>query len=368
MVKILLTGGGTGGHIFPALAVAEELKRLENQEKKIEISYIGPKHHLNEEFKELNIKTYQISSSKLRRYFSIKNLTDIPKFIWSFFQSISLINSIKPDVIFSKGGPGAFPVVFTASLFRIPIIIHESDSIPGITNRLSAIFAKKIAISFESAKDYFKKEKTVLTGNPVRKEFLENKENRKETKKKFGFDPNMPLIFVFGGSQGSKIINDFIFKNLDKLNKITQIYHQVGPKNIEETERIIKSGEKYKFFGNFDVNQMKNALNACDLVISRAGSGAIFEIADMAKPAILIPLSTAANDHQRKNAYEYARVSEAEVIEEKNLGSEFIIQKIEEILASDETMQKMSDSAKKFAKPNAAKKITEEIINLTTNK
>ncbi len=371
MIRIVLTGGGSGGHVYPLLAVAGEFEAMPDVD--VQISYVGPSGPFDSAMKEKDISVYRIASSKLRRYASMGNIADIPKFFWSFFQALYRLFRIMPDVVFSKGGPGAFPVVCAARFYLIPVLVHESDAIPGLTNRLSSRIATRVAISFPEAITYFPKKKTALVGNPVRKELKEGIFRKEQAREYFSLNPTKPTIFIFGGSQGAVQINDFVFNNLKTLlEKDVQIIHQVGPANKKNADDIVNSlerecgdiiREKYRYFDILNGNQYRNALSASDIVISRSGS-AIFEIALFGKASILIPLETSANDHQRANAYSYSKTGAAIVLEKDNFTPHIVLMKIEELLSNSSTRNVMEEAAKHFSKPNAARDIAEELITL----
>lgn len=375
--KILFTGGGTGGHIYPLLAVIDELNRLALvRREKITIKYLGSVGSFGREFESRGAAASEILSSKWRRYFSLKNFIDIPKFIFSFFQSFNGILRFNPDVIFSKGGPGALAVILAGRLRRVPVFIHESDVVPGFTNVFSSRFAEKIFISFEKAAEFFPREKALLTGNPVRRDFFfrTNGAEQEAAKEFFGFAPREPAILVLGGSQGAAGINDFILKNLKVMLDFTQIIHQTGRSHFEkvkkEAEAILRVGsdvDRKRYFprGYFgETEELKKALAAADVVVSRAGSGAIFEAAAAAKPAILIPLKEAANGHQELNADEYAETGAAAAIRENDLTSDVFLRRLREILGAPELKKKMSEAAKNFSKPDAAKTIAAALLGI----
>jgi UDP-N-acetylglucosamine--N-acetylmuramyl-(pentapeptide) pyrophosphoryl-undecaprenol N-acetylglucosamine transferase len=374
-LRILFTGGGTGGHIYPLIAVAEKIP------PEIEVRYFGPASPLNREFETRGIKVSKIASSKWRRYFSLKNFIDIPKFIFSFFQALLKILWFMPDAVFSKGGPGALAVILAARFYRIPVFIHESDAVPGLTNLFSSRFAKRIFISFKTAAQYFQAEKTILTGNPIRAGILEEITNQETAKKTLGFNPAEPVILVIGGSQGAVKINNFILDNLGEILKTVQIIHQSGPANFlevkKESDFLLQTlGDSFKkryyltsYLG--EIKDLKEVFAAADLIVSRAGAGAIFEIAAFGKPAILIPFEEAASDHQRMNAYEYADEARlpdgqgaAVVLEENNFKPSIFISQVQKILGDAELKRKMSEAARKFSKPDAARKIAEEIFKM----
>lgn len=358
--RIILTGGGSGGHIFPLIAVSEALRQ---SEPLLDIFYLGPKHSLNEEFLSQNIKVKKIINAKWRRYFSLANIFEPLKLFLAFGQALFLMLAIRPAAVFSKGGPGALPVVLAAKIFGRSILIHESDAIPGLTNRFCAPLAKRIAISFRSAAAYFPAEKTALTGNPIRADFFQNYEDQIQAKKFLGFDPAKKLIMILGGSLGSQRLNNFFLNDLISFIKDWQIFHQTGSQMEErKPEQTLGHYRSEKFL---DLPMMKRGLAAADLVISRAGGSAIFEIAAVGKPSILIPLAEAANDHQRQNAYEYAQTGAALVVEEGNLTKNIISVQIQKILEDQKQWQIMAAAAKNFAKPKVAETIAEEILRMT---
>jgi len=380
----LFTGGGTGGHIYPILAVAEKLNKF-SKEKNIDLNlhYIGAPENYGEILAANNIRVSKIVSAKIRRYLDIRNLIDIPKLFISLIQAFWKVFFVMPDVLFSKGGPGALPIVLVCRFYNIPIIIHESDSVAGLTNLLSSRYADKIGISFVSAQNsfvnYFKKEsdkkkindKIALIGNPIRS-FLTKEGSQENAKKIFGFDLQKPLILVICGSQGSVNVNDFFLNAArDLISENFQILHQTGIKNFDNFNKELNSifpnleNDKscYKAVPYFNDN-IKDAYIAADIVVSRSGSGSIFEIATMAKPSILIPLADSASDHQRKNAYEYANTGAAIVIEESNLKTNIFISQLKKLFENKENMSKMSEAAEKFSKTNSSEIIAEEIVKL----
>ncbi len=377
-LRILFTGGGSGGHAYPLLAVGEALKKVAGDKTKLELYYMGPLDAYSEIFDAAGFKIKTVVSGKLRRYFSLENLLDIPKFFIGFFEALFKMFFIMPDVIFSKGGTGALPVVAAGWLYRIPIIIHESDAIPGLTNLASAWFAKRIAINFERAKEYFNPKKTALVGTPVRKELLETRPAAGAAKKELGFKENEPLLLVIGGSQGSRRINNFILTNLTALLQEVQILHQTGEANFDETEKLSRAalsdhfagaGAKYRYrpVPYLDVVAEKNAFAAADVIVTRAGSNTLAEIAAFGKPAILVPLKEAANDHQLINAYEFAGDgATAAIIEEQNMSPGILLDKIKEIVHGPEISERMSRASGKFFKPDAAETIAEEILKLAS--
>lgn len=379
-MRILFTGGGTGGHVFPIIALARQLKQIYTQsitpigpekETRLQMFFLGPNGFAKKPFKKEGIRTKTILAGKLRRYFSIWTIFDFLKIPVGLLQSLWYLYIWMPDVIFSKGGYGSMPVILVGWLYRIPILIHESDTIPGLANRWAAKFSQRIALAFASAKEYFPLEKTALVGNPVRSELIQiclltDEKMKEEAKGIFGLVGQKPVIFILGGSQGARKLNEFILQILPQLLEKYEIIHQCGPKNYQQIEKAIKQSPSpaYHFFPFLNENQMGAAYLLADLVISRAGAGSIFETAACAKPSILIPIPQAASDHQRKNAFAYAQAGATVVLEQANLTPNLFLSKINQILDNPELVQKMSQSAQNFYYPEAAQKIAEELIKM----
>ena len=382
MIRILFTGGGTGGHIYPIVAVAEELKLKFIEGSEIDLRYLGSPESFRGLLENNGIKVSKIISAKLRRYFDLRNFIEIPfLFPLSVIQAVWKVFWIMPDVLFSKGGPGSLPVVLACKFYRVPIIIHDSDTVPGLANKLAARFANRIAISFASAADIFiaknpkLENKIALIGNPIRNSLISGEILDKETAKKiFGFNPKKPVILIICGSQGAEKINDFMIETAGELIKDWQIIHQTGIKNFknvkQELDSILKNypaeeKSNYKIVPYFD-KDLKDAYTAADLVISRASGGSIFEIAAFGKPAILIPLlPDVVGAHQIKNAYEYAKNGAAVIIEQENLKPDIFLFQLKKLFSTPEKLNQMSQAAKSFSKPEAARIIAEEIIKLT---
>ena len=371
-IRIALTGGGTGGHIYPLIAVVEKLERIAIEKKVyMEIRYFGPSDMFRPALEDAGVKISPVLAGKVRRYFSFLNLIDVPKIAIGFVQALFKMYWFMPDVLFSKGGSGAFSVVLAAWFYRIPIIIHDSDAQPGLNNLFSARFAKRIAVSFERALDYFEPKKTACVGNPVRSFLLSDKPDQALAKGKLGFDSEKSLVLFWGGSQGAKRLNDLVIADLKNLIKETQILHQTGIANFSEVQNLSKSAAPEIFSNKEKISylpvpylepaELKLALAAADLVVARAGSN-IFEIAAFSKPAILIPLAESANDHQRVNAYEFAKTGAAKVIEEANLLPGIFLSEIRDTLKNKELLGRMSLASGNFFKPQAAEVLAEEVL------
>lgn len=366
-MRIVLTGGGTGGHLTPLVAVAERLKMKLPAEA--DILYIGSGAEMEKQIMaEAGIPVKFVVSGKMRRYFSFQNFVDLFKVPVGFVQSLWILLRFMPDVIFSKGGYVAVPIVLAAWLYRIPIIIHESDSAPGVANQFLAKFANRIAVAYPTAEEYFPKEKTALVGNPIRFQVTEG--DARILRQEIGFTESRKTILVLGGSQGSKVINDAIIKILPKLLQRFQIIHQTGQDHLQDVVSEaafmgVKAGrDGYVATGFMTANKLRDAFALSDLVISRAGATFITEIAANGKPTIMIPISQSANDHQRMNAYALAQIGAAQVLEESNLGEHILLEKIENILNNEELQKSMTEKIKTFYHPNAADVIANGIIEL----
>lgn len=370
-MKILLTGGGSGGHFYPLIAVAESIKEIVKKDNLIspQIYFMSDNPYDAEALIENDITFVSIPAGKMRLYSSISNFFDIFRTAFGVIVALKKVFSIYPDVIFSKGAYASFPVLMAGKLLRIPVIIHESDSVPGKTNLWAGKFAKKIAISYPDTIKYFiDQEKVAYTGNPLRKAILNI--NKTGAHEYFNLEKSVPTILIIGGSLGAKMINERVLEALPKLVEKYQIIHQTGKKNVLEvsqTAEIILTNNtnknRYRIFDYLNDLTLTMAAGACDLVITRAGS-TIFEIASWGTPSIVIPITETNGDHQRINAYAYARSGAASVIEESNLTTNVLIGEIDRILQDKKLQEKMSVAAKGFTHPDAANKIAREIINI----
>jgi UDP-N-acetylglucosamine--N-acetylmuramyl-(pentapeptide) pyrophosphoryl-undecaprenol N-acetylglucosamine transferase len=335
----------------------------------LEFLFLGPDGELEKELMEKElIPGRKILSGKLRRYFSLSYVSDILKIPVGIIQSLWQLLVFMPDAVFSKGGYAGAPVVFAAWLYRIPIIIHESDITPGLANQFAARLAQKVAVSFPGASNFFSPEKVVITGSPIREELT--KGNKEEALKFFGFQGNKKIILIMGGSQGAKAINEAILHIIGRLVRKYDIIHQTGSADyenvVQEAGKIgIKAGHSSGYYPcSFLKEEIAHALAAADLVISRAGANAISEIAANGKPSIIIPIKSSANNHQELNAYALSELGAAIVLNQDNLGENILLEKIEEVLNSGELQYEMSERIKRFHNPEAAEKIAQEIIKL----
>jgi UDP-N-acetylglucosamine--N-acetylmuramyl-(pentapeptide) pyrophosphoryl-undecaprenol N-acetylglucosamine transferase len=369
-MKILLTGGGTGGHFYPLIAIAEELNRIADEEKiiKFKLYYAADTPYDQEALNREFIKFVPITAGKMRVYFSFRNFLDFFKMGFGVVRGLFTVFKLYPDVVVSKGGYASFPVLFAAKLLRIPVIIHESDTVPGRVNIWSGKFARKVALSFSEAASYFDAARVSVTGQPVRKSIVQAaKEGAYQF---FELDPSVPTIGIFAGSQGAKVINDALLQVLPELIKKYQILHQTGDKNFEEVKsdvHVILGDDvrrtRYKPFPFLNDLQTKMFGAASTIIVGRSGSS-LFEISAWGKPSILIPYALAHGDHQRKNAYHYARTGGCIVVEEVNLTPSVLLNEINNIVDNQDKYDAMSRHAKAFYKDDAAREIAIETIKI----
>jgi len=372
-MKILLTGGGSGGHFYPLIAVVQQIRKISEENKLLQpkIYFISDKPYDENLLFKNDIFFKKLSTGKIRRYFSVLNFFDFFKTIFAIIKSFFIVFSIYPDVVFTNGGFGSFPVLLVSRFFRIPVFIHMSDTIPGKVDKWAAKFAKKISTGFPETLELFEeyKEKIAFTGNPIRRGLnIPLEQGAHEFLK---LEKEVPTILIIGGSQGSQIINQTIVDILPDLVKKYQIIHQTGKATYDETKKraelILKENsnkKRYKIFQYLDLLAQRMSVGASDLIISRAGSS-ISEIAVWGLPSIIIPITNSSGNHQRKNAFSYARAGASLVIEEKNLSPHLLIAEINRLMENIEERKRMSKNAKEFAKPNAARKIAEEILRIS---
>lgn len=366
--RIVLTGGLSGGHTFPLIAVAQALK--EESQDGVELLFIGSRGPFEEmAMKEAGIPCKFIVTAKWRRYFSIQNFFDIFKLPFAFLQALWHLLWFMPDAIFSKGGAASVPIAVAAWLYRIPILLHDSDAIAGRANRFVARFATRIAIAYESARAYFPANKIALTGNPIREEILHG--DRARGRETLGFTPDQPVLLAIGGSLGAAQLNQNVVRMAPQfIEKHYGIVHLTGEKNIETVQEEalllgLKPNLGYIALPFVGAAEIADFYAAADTVLSRAGAGTIAELAGLRKPAILVPLPTAANDEQRENAYEVAKRGGAVIIEEANLAGHLVMEILEDVVRNQEKAKTMGAILQKYYYyPEAAKTLARGLLTL----
>ena len=337
--KIVMTGGGTAGHVTPNIALFPALRA-----EGYEIHYIGSFDGIEKKLiEDFDVPYYGISTGKFRRYFDPKNFSDPFRVMKGFFEARKILKHIKPDIVFSKGGFVSVPVVRAAASLKIPCIIHESDMTPGLANKLCIPVSRKICCNFPETFDMLPPEKAVLTGSPIREELSTG---NKEVGLAFcGFNHEKPVIMVMGGSQGAAAVNQAIRDALPKLLEKYQVVHLCGK---DKMDNLLLTVPGYKQF-EYIKEEMKDLLAMADLVISRSGANAISEILALRKPNILIPLPSGRGD-QLLNADSYEAQGFSIVINEDDLTTKVLLQKVEELWQNKETYVKtMSESKQRDA-------------------
>lgn len=371
-IVIAFAGGGTGGHIYPGIAIADELKKFSNESTEIEIHWIGNSKGMDSAIIEKNLLSlggsiscfHGIPCGKLRRYFSLKNFTDFFKIFAGFIKSFFILKKIKPDFLFSKGGFVSVPPCAAAALLKIPYFTHECDFTPGLATRINSKKASKILISYEETKKYFndfQKKKCIVTGNPVRPAFYNDSS---EAGKKFlGIDNGCKknILLILGGSLGANQINNLVIECLDELKKDFIVVHQTGKKIAQENHDIMAFGDdNYKPY-EFIFNEMVSVIQSADIIISRAGANSLWECAVCSKPMILIPLCGAGTrGDQVDNAEYFANRGAAIALTGKDATKENLLDALSE-MKNSETRNKFAESCKSICKE---KKPSEIIANL----
>jgi UDP-N-acetylglucosamine--N-acetylmuramyl-(pentapeptide) pyrophosphoryl-undecaprenol N-acetylglucosamine transferase len=370
-MKIVFTGGGTGGHFYPIIAVAQKVNQIIDKEKILgaKLYYVSDSPYDKEMLFENGLTYEQINTGKMRAYFSFRNFLDIFKTFFGVINGIFKIFSIYPDVVFGKGGYASFPTLLAARILRIPVIIHESDSAPGRVNRWAGHFARKIAVSFPETASYFPPKKVAWTGQPIRTE-IEHPANKKEALDYFKLEGDVPVVLVLGGSQGAELINNTILDALPRLTSNYQVIHQTGVNNFEmvrDRALVVLTDNEHKLrylpIPFLNPLALKMASGAASIIISRAGS-MLFEIASWGIPSVLIPITKSSLGHQKKNAFSYARAGACSVIEEMNMTANILSGEIERIMEDKASYEAMAQNAKDFNKPNASIKIAEALVDI----
>jgi len=372
-MKIVLTGGGTGGHFYPIIAVAEELNDIARNEhlSDIELFYFSDDPYDEASLYEQHMNFVTIPAGKLHLGKGLANIGNMFSMLKGVLLAIPRLYKVFPDVVFGKGGYASFPTLVAARILGIPVIIHESDAHVGRANARVAKWAKRIAVSYKEAIETFPKKdqkKILYTGQPIRRKIREPQKTGAREYLQLEYD--IPTILIIGGSQGAELINDALWPIIGDLLYHYQIIHQVGVKNMDVMEHIVATDlvdhehkDRYKPYGF--LNELSSSMSAgvADIVVGRAGSQ-IFEIASWGIPSIIIPRTHSVNDHNRKNAFIYGRTGAATVIEEKNLSPHVLHSEIERILENEDIKETMKQSAGNFVRNDSARLIAEEILEL----
>lgn len=371
-MTIAFTGGGSGGHFYPIIAVTEALKDLVREKHLIEpkLYYLAPTPFDEKALFENGIIYIRTPAGKVRRYASFLNFTDLFVTIAGIFSALVTLFRLYPDVILSKGGYGSVPTVLAARMLGIPVVIHESDAKPGRANLLAAKFAERIAVSFESAAGYFPKKtqsKIARTGIPIRKALMRTESEG--ARQYLGLEPGIPTVLLLGGSQGAMHINEIVLSALPDLVSFANIIHQTGQanfKNVQDVSHVVLTknphADRYHPFNYLDEVSLQRSAGAASIIVSRAGANSIAEIGLWKKPALLVPIPESVSHDQRTNAYAYARTGAAAVLEEENLTPHLLVSEIRRITGDAELSRRMAASAEGFTDPDASRILASELL------
>ncbi len=362
-LKVIISGGGTGGHIYPAIAIANELKARNPQ---TEILFVGAKGRM--EMEKVPKAGYPIKGlwiSGIQRKISIDNLSFPFKVISSLLEAKKIIKEFKPDIAIGVGGYASGPLLYAASGMKIPCLVQEQNSHAGLTNKWLAKRVQKICVAYQGMEKFFPKDKIILTGNPVRSDILDIKNKRQEAFDLFQLDANQRTIFSVGGSLGARSINESIAANLDLIkNAGIQLLWQTGKPYFEEAKQKVKEAGLSAVIKVCDfIYQMDMAYSLADVVISRAGALAISELCIVGKPTIFVPYPLASEDHQTKNAMALVEKNAAMCIKDTEAKSTLISEAIN-LLDDLKKSETFSNNILQLAKPNASKEIIEEVLKL----
>lgn len=362
MKKVIISGGGTGGHIYPAIAIANALKAIDPT---IQILFVGALGKMEmEKVPRAGYEIIGLPISGIKRELSVDNISFPFKLTRSLLKARSIIKSFKPDIAIGVGGFASGPLLMIASLMGIPTLIQEQNSYAGITNKLLAKRAKAICVAYPKMEEFFPKSKLKLTGNPVRSDILEVAHKRPEAYAHFGLQPNHKTLLIIGGSLGAKTINESIEAGLKMIiNSGYQVLWQTGKSYIERAKAAIETlNTPYAQAFDF-IYEMDLAYALADVVVSRAGALSVSELCLVEKPAILVPFPYASEDHQTKNAMSLVEQNAALLVKDKN-ASEELVQSALRLLQDADKQYELSKNIKKLAKPNAAKEIAETVLKL----
>lgn len=379
-MRILVTGGGTSGHISPALAVIQTLRDTAKREDlKLEFLYLGSANGLEREIvTAAGVPFVSIQTGKLRRYFSVENFIDQLRLPVGYAQSLKAVAAFKPDVVFSTGGYVAVPPVIAAATLRKPILIHEQTVQIGLANRIISRFATRIALSFESARAELApqlRERAFVTGNPLRPLIFGG--DKSEAKTLCGFhdgDDNLPTLYVTGGSQGARIINRAVEEVLPSLLGMCRVIHQCGRQPAGEEQdydclqraaaQLSPELKRRYYVSKFFNDEIKHVFALADLVVGRAGAGTVAELCALQKPAVYVPLVPTGGDEQTRNAQMCVDAGAAVIIKQSELNGAVLLEQVQALLTDKVRLQTMSQAAQTLARPEAAQTLAQTILEM----
>ncbi len=374
-MRVLVSGGGTGGHIYPALAVAMQLR----DKYQAEILYLGSDDGLETELAPAaGFALATVRAGKLNRYVSWRTVTGVARVPVGMGQAVSIVRNFKPRVAFTSGGYVAVPTGLAARMNGVPLLMHQQDVPPNLSNRLIAPIATRISVAFSDSLAFFPARKTLQLGNPVRQAILDvRQQSPQEARKALGCDAELPLLLVTGGSQGARHLNQEVCRALPDLLKQCQVLQISGKKLFEETRKLsegVLAGGNEELRGRYHLvpymdAEMPLALQAASLVICRSGAATLSELAVLGKPSILVPLPPAlGSSPQEANAEMFRKKQAAQVIRNDNLKPEILVERVMSIISSTALIQTMTDAALVLAKPQATQDIAAEVMKIALSK
>ncbi|MGG4010727.1 undecaprenyldiphospho-muramoylpentapeptide beta-N-acetylglucosaminyltransferase [Bacillus smithii] len=364
-MKIVVSGGGTGGHIYPALALIRTIK-----EKHAETSflYIGTEKGLESKLvPREGIEFRSIHITGFKRSLSFENVKTVARFLKGVRECKKWLKEYKPDIVIGTGGYVCGPVVYAASKLHIPTIIHEQNSVPGLTNKFLSKYVDKIAVCFEAAEEFFPREKVILTGNPRASEVVSAEKNG--ALRAFGLKENVPTVLIFGGSRGARPLNEAVVKSLPVLgNKPYQILYITGEIHFENVKKEVSlAGKPSNVAIAPFVHNMPEILKEVDLVVSRAGATTLAELTALGVPSILIPSPYVTNNHQEKNARTLADKGAAVLLLEKELSPERLVKELDSVLTNENRLKKMKQASSKLGIPDASDRLYQVMVELANS-
>ncbi|MFN3404721.1 MAG: undecaprenyldiphospho-muramoylpentapeptide beta-N-acetylglucosaminyltransferase [Cytophagaceae bacterium] len=363
--RVIISGGGTGGHIYPAIAIANAIKE---KQPDAEILFVGAKDRM--EMEKVPAAGYKIEGlwiSGIQRRLTIDNLLFPVKVLSSIWNASSIVRKFKPDVAVGVGGYASWPLLFSASLFNVPTVIQEQNSYAGVTNKFLAKNARKIFVAYDNMDKFFPGDKLVLAGNPVRKDILDYKSKRAEALKEFGLQDGVPVLMVMGGSLGARTINESILNDIKKITAAgIQVVWQTGKFYHQKVKAEAEKEGNAKIKVHEFLYKMDLAYAAADVVVSRAGALSISELCLVGKPVILVPSPNVAEDHQTKNALALVEKNAAIMIKDSESRAKLVDEALK-LMKNDNKKRELGDNILKLGKPDAANTIASEILKLIKN-
>jgi len=374
-MKILVSGGGTGGHIYPALAVASLLEK----QYQVEVLYLGSDDGLeNELAPAAGFPLAVIKAGKLQRYVSWSTVTGVARVPVGITQAVGIIRKFRPDVVFTSGGYIAVPAGLAARLNGVPLLMHTQDVPPNLSNRLIAPLATRISVAFADSLSYFPARKTLQLGNPVRQEILDMRQvSPQQARRQLELDAELPLLLVTGGSQGARHLNQVVCRTLPDLLPYCQVLQISGKLLLQETRELSEQAmseldagmrQRYRLVPYLN-EEMPVALQAAELVLCRSGAATLSELAVLGKPSILAPLPPAiGSSPQEANAGMFGRSGAAQVIKDTDLKRELLVDRVKSIFTSNILLQSMAEAVRTFARPDATQDIVAEVMRIASTK